>query len=423
MRIARTHFHRALLASMALLAACGSSTPSNGGNPDAGGAAACVGGGGSTVVGQVIDSRGQPVAGRSVVQGSRSTTTTASGCFTFTGVTMPYDAAIIQTTGTPYAIVFTGLTRTDPTLTDIYLSRQPARTTTVTGNLTVPPGAPASVSTGVVFSSPEASVGRTFTSNPWSLSVSWNGPTSTTGNVHALQWTNDANGSLTGFFAYGVRNGVTLQSGTAFTGADVTLTTPVTTQAVVGAISVPSGYTLSERAVYVTFPDRAAFLVGDDTLTSVGFAFPFPSGIGASALVYAAASDGTSTTEAQSAALPAGTSNATVTLPSPALPTAPASGATGVGTSTDLVWSPVAGAVYEVVLTGSGTDPVYVLLTSSTTARIPDLSAQGLGLPSARSYSWTVNALGPLTSVDALASPSIVLTFDTSSGPSQFTTR
>jgi hypothetical protein len=351
------------------------------------------------------------------------TSTTGNGCFTFTGVTMPYDIAIIQTTGNPYGIVFTGLTRTDPTLTDIYLSRQFTSTTTVTGNLTVPPGGPASVTTGVVFSSPEVSVGNDFTSNPWSLSVSWNGPTSTTGNVHALQWTNDVNGSVTGFFAYGVRNGVTLQNGTAFTGADVTLTTPVSTQAVVGTINAPAGYTLSERAVYVTFPDRTAFLVGDDALTSGGFAFPFPSGIGASALVYAAASDGTSTTEAQSAAIPPGTVNATLGLPSPALPTAPSNGATGVDTTTDLVWSPVSGAVYEVLLTGQGTDPVYVLLTSTTTVRIPNLSAQGVGLPSGRSYNWSVNALGPLTSVDALASPTIALDFDTSSGTSQFTTR
>ncbi|MGZ6028443.1 MAG: hypothetical protein ACXWK5_03400, partial [Myxococcaceae bacterium] len=138
---------------------------------------------------------------------------------------------------------------------------------------------------------------------------------------------------------------------------------------------------------------------------------------------YAAASDGTSTTEAQSAAIPPGTSNATLSLPSPALPTAPANGATGVDTSTDLVWSPVTGAVYEVLLTGQGTDPVYVLLTSATTVRIPNLSAQGVGLPSGRSYDWSVNALGPLTSVDALASPSITLGFDTSSGTSQFTTR
>ena len=382
-----------------------------------------MGGGGSTLVGQVVDSHGQPVPNRSVVQAGRSTTTTGNGCFTFTGVTMPYDIAIIQSNGNPYAIVFSGLTRTDPTLTDIYLSRQFTSTTTVTGNLTVPPGVPASVTTGVVFSSPEVSVGNDFTSNPWSLSVSWNGPTSTTGNVHALQWTNDVNGSVTGYFAYGVRNGVTLQNGTAFTGADVTLTTPVSTQAVVGTIGVPSGYTLSERAVYVTFTDCTAFLVGDDALTSAGFAFPFPSGIGASALVYAAASDGTSTTEAQSAAIPPGTLNATLSLPSPALPTAPANGATGVDTTTDLVWSPVSGAVYEVVLTGQGTDPVYVLLTSATTVRIPNLSAQGVGLPSGRSYNWSVNALGPLSSVDALASPTIALGFDTSSGTSQFTTR
>ncbi len=158
-------------------------------------------------------------------------------------------------------------------------------------------------------------------------------------------------------------------------------------------------------------------------LTSGGFAFPFPSGIGASALVFAAASDGTSTTEAQSAAIPPGTSNATLSLPSPALPTAPANGATGVDTSTDLVWSPVTGAVYEVLLTGQGTDPVYVLADQQHDGPHsgPELP-RGWDSPRGGRYNWSVDALGPLTSVDALASPSIALGFDTSSGTSQFTT-
>ena len=66
----------------------------------------------------------------------------------------------------------------------------------------------------------------------------------------------------------------------------------------------------------------------------------------------------------------------------------PADGATGVDTSTELVWTPVAGGIHVVLLGGAANDPTYFIASGGTRVRIPDLSARGLGLPSARPYDF-----------------------------------
>ena len=251
----------------------------------------------------MIDIHGLPLSGRTVVQSGRSTTTDASGNFTFTTVAVPYDIVILQTATTQsspnkVASVYQQLTRTDPTLTDFSVTRSTNQSATLGGSLTGAFPAPSGAATAVVFGSAEASAGNYFTSNPWSLGVDWFGPASTTGAVHALQWTIDANGTLDSVLTHGVKTGVTLTNGGSVSNADVTLTA-VTTQPVTGTISVPSGHTISERAVSLKFTDGAEFPLSDDAVTSASFAVPIPSGIGASARLFAAADDGTAQVFAQ----------------------------------------------------------------------------------------------------------------------------
>lgn len=421
MRVFLTHHYRAVLSLAAFLAACGgSSTPGGGGGPDGGGGG---GGGNTTITGQVLDTNDQPLAGRTVVQAGRTTTTDANGNFTFTTVAVPYDISIVQTSP-KVATVYSQLTRTDPMLRDFAVLTNPSRSTTVGGTLT---GLSSSgdALTGVSFASPEVSHGDYVNTNPYALAVAWFGPTSTTGKVHAMQWTVDVNGTLGAILTYGVSSGtVALTSGTAVSNADVALA-PVASQPVTGTIALPSGYTISERSVYVTFSDGATFGVSDDSVSTPGFGVPIPSGVGATAVVTATADNGTEQSYAQVSGLAPGTSNVTLTLPSPASPTAPANGATGVDTSTAFVWIPLAGGVQVLALSGQGTDPTYYIVSGGTTVRIPDLSAQGLGLPAARTYDWFVVGFGPFASVDAFAASNISPpdAFQTFSANSQFTTR
>ena len=410
------------------LAACGGSNPPP--IVDAGTPSACVGGGGGTVVGQVIDGYGQGISGVTVVESSRSTTTNVNGCFTFTGVARPYDIAVVRTAASSpkVASVYSQLTRTDPKLRDLSVLGSPARRATVGGTLVGTFPGPGGATTAVAFASPESSVGNYVSALPWSIDVGWAGPSSTTGSLHVLQWTTDMKGTLTSVVSHGVRSGVTLSNGGSTSNADLTLMPVTGPGGVSGTIALPSGYTLGSRTAYLTFADGAGFPVSDDTLSSTSFALPVPTSIGASILFTATAVDGLSQqSTAQLFGLAPGTSNAVLTLPLAAVATAPANGATGVDVTTPFTWTPVAGGVTIVAMTGQGTDPVFFLVSGGSTSHIPDLSAQGLGLGAGRTYGWTVVGLGPFASVDAFTAtgtlPPEGLGFQTISQRYSFTTK
>ena len=422
-----THPLRAVLLPMMVLAACGGSNPTPAG--DAGTPGACVGGGGGTVVGQVIDAYGQPISGLTVVQAGRSITADANGCVTFTNVTFPYDIAVVRTTSSPKsATVYIQLTRSDPKLRDLSPAGvgTPGRRGTIGGTLAGTfPGA-GGATTAISLGTPESSSGTFVTALPWSLGVGWAGATSTTGTLHALQWTADANGTLTGITSHGVRSGVTLTSGTTTNNADVTLTPVTNPAAVTGPIALPSGYTLSSRTAYLTFADGAFFPVSDDLATSTSFALPVPTSIGASVIYTATADDGVSQqSTAQLSGLAPGTSNAVLTLPSPAVLTAPPTGTTGVDVNTPFTWTPVPGGLTILVMTGQGSDPSFYVVSGRAGGHIPDLGALGIG--AGRTYDLTLVALGPYASVDAFTATGIFpregLGFQTLSQGYRFTTK
>lgn len=393
------HAHRstrrlAAATAVALLACGGGSGTTPGG-----------GGGGVTVSGQVLDGFGQPLAQRTVLVGGKSTTSDTSGNFTMAGVTTPYDAIIVEPAPNKVATVYAQLSRTDPKLLDIGASSQPTRGATLGGNIVGgDPLSTAGTITAVSWGSAESSTGSYVSSTPYSFPVSWSGPTGTTGSVHGLQWTVDGNGTVTGYRSHGVKTGVSLTSGGTVTNADLLLTVPLTAT-VSATITAPAGHTIADRSVYLTFADGAYFPVSSDSLGSSAFAVPVPSGIEASVIVGASASadSGNAVTSAQLSGVAPGTSGAALTLPSPALATAPADGATGVDTTTDLVWSAVPGGVHILLLSGAGNDPAYIIVSGGTRTRIPDLSAQGLGLPSGRPYDWGLIAIGPYASIDTFA--------------------
>src|SRR5262249_48673826 len=76
-----------LSAALALLFGCGG---------DSGG------GGSATISGKVVDDIGQPLANRTVLIGSISTTTDSSGAFTLKGVATPYDLTILAPAPTKF---------------------------------------------------------------------------------------------------------------------------------------------------------------------------------------------------------------------------------------------------------------------------------------------------------------------------------
>lgn len=417
-----------LFASLVLLlTGCGTNDTKlgNGGGGPGGG----IGGGGGdkTVSGLVVDNQGQPLQNRTVLIGTGSATTDASGQFSITGVAIPYDLVIIEPASEKVATMYTGLTRLDPKVLDLGVNNPTNRSATVGGNIVGgdPLPTPSGTLSAVSWGSIEAATYEIETSTPYALEVPWSGPTTIAGAVHGLQWTIDTNGTVTGYHSHGVNNGVSLTASGTVTNADLQLTATLTDN-ISTNISAPAGHEIFERDVFLTFDDGAAFLVSQDGLDAGSFQFPVPSGVGAKAVVtvYAVNGDGSSQTAAQATDSAPGTAGATLMLPAPAVATAPAQGATGVDTSTDLVWTPVAGGIHLLLLTGAGNDPAFAIVSGGTHVRIPDLSAQGLALPSNRPYDFVLIGIGPLASVDAFAATGTFngLTFQTGSA-SGFTTK
>jgi hypothetical protein len=231
---------------------------------------------------------------------------------------------------------------------------------------------------------------------------------------------------VTGYRSHGTRTGTPLTDSANVTNADVTLG-PVQADNVSVVITTPAGHQTVQREVTLLFSDRTFFPVGADQLADSPITVPVPTGIGAGGLVRITAtnSDAGTYSVAQLSGLQPGTGNAPLSLPAPALATAPADGATGVDTSTDFVWSPLANGIHVLFLSGAANDPAYIIVSGGTRTRIPDLGAQGLGLPTGRPYDFGLLGVGPYANIDAFAAGPVPFEgfgFQTGS-TSTFTTR
>lgn len=239
-----------------------------------------------TVSGTVIGVNLQPVASAPVVitSGSTnfSTTTNASGVFSASGITPPYDATVV--TGNQ-SLIYKGLTRTDPTLVFLGFSPGVSRSASLSG--TVSGGAgfpePANHVTRTAFGSPEAldnATANTTTAAYNMGTVSWFGPTTTTGNIRALKWLFDGTNLPTDYKGYGEKLGVALSDGGAFTSQNVTMS-GVSEATISGSVTLPAGYTLASKRMAVGFADRSLINVLTDMGASTNFAYTTPNITGA----------------------------------------------------------------------------------------------------------------------------------------------
>lgn len=261
-----------------------------------------------------------------------------------------------------------------------------------------------------MFASAEASKSITLlgaVSGAYNLgTVSWFGPATTTGTIHALQWQRDAGGLPIDYKGYGTKTGVALSNGGAFPGQNVALTN-VAEANLSGSVSVPTGYTLSQKVLSVSFSPNANVPVLTDSTATNNFSYVTPNIGGATMLLAATATKPAMAQVVISYKAGLAPSATGVSLNIPAAPELglPANAATNITPSTDFSWSAFSGGVYMVYFNGPGSQPGYYVVTTATTTRIPDLSSLGLALPPATSYSWSVYAFAPFASVDAAAGP------------------
>src|SRR6266581_4325319 len=83
----------------------------------------------------------------------------------------------------------------------------------------------------------------------------------------------------------------------------------------------------------------------------------------------------------------------------------PANGASGVDTTIPFSWTQGQGTGVNVfkVWPSNSTSPTYFVFTTGADAKIPDLAAEGMGLPAGASYYWHVDRFFPVASVDDAA--------------------
>jgi hypothetical protein len=352
------------------------------------------------VAGSVKDTFGKGVASATVLIGSQQTTSDGTGAFSVVGVTTPYDATVVQGSASR---TYKGLTRPDPTLVGPTLA-SPSSHGTITGSVTGGDALPAPADrTVVAWGSPETSAKANVPNNPWTLNLGWSGASTSTGNVHALQWT-PTGGAPTAYKGHGVSTGVAVAGGATVSNVTVAMTAPAAST-IGGTVVLAAGVSLSFKDLSIDFADGASFAVGTALGGTTTFSYAVPDGIGSTATVTASGMyPGSSGTFTRVSGLAAGSTGTTIDLLAPSLYSTPDADAAGVTTGTDFTWTPFPGSVYAVTFFSSVQGaPTYFVLTSATSVRIPDLSALGLALPAGTTYGWSIQPVSPWASVDEYA--------------------
>ena len=368
-------------------------------------AGASGGGGGSgtlTVTGKLMTNTGAVVKNTPVGIGGKWTTSDDSGAFTIADVTTPYDLVSVMSSPSKIGVVFKGLTRADPTILflgtiDSNLSRG-----TVTGALF---GGDPLPETGDETIVTLGSAYHRVTATPFSLNLDWAGSTVFTGTLRALQFVKGPSGTPSAYRGYGERASVSVVHSSTVTGQDVVMT-GVSTANLSGTVALPAGYALDLRTVSARFSDGAVFGLGADTALGGAFNVLTPSSIGATFSVFLEANGPEDSLSYVSAnGLAANASGVTLTVQAAPVMALPVANGTGITTATDFTWTRFAGGVHVMAITpnGGSTNPQFYVFTSDTSARIPDLAAQGMGLPAGADYRWNVMGLAPFSSVDAFA--------------------
>jgi len=375
-----------------------------GGSPDAGSGAS--GPLGLTVDGQVIGTDGlAPDHVISVVITGKSPVAVTDGHFSVPDVTAPYDLTIIDGTANS-AIVYQGLTRANPVVLAATTSRARTSVASLSGRIsggTYPQGT--NQYTAVVLD--RAGGGQTaWTDASGNYSISgfrWGGDTSFTGRVYALQVeTNSA--LLPARYLGFASTTASIASGGTFSGMNLGLA-PVTSSSVSGVVHAPSGYTPAGRKLWILFGESG--IEFKDASTSDGFSYVTPNAPQGFAAVVAFAGKPSAAAvhyEPFNGFSASGAALNLVAAPEAVLPT---DGATAVDGQTQFSWTPFAGGVHAVAfMPVNGTGPVIQIITTATSAHLPDLSAYGMTLPSGTKYEWHAEGLGPAASMDAAAQPS-----------------
>jgi hypothetical protein len=383
-----------------------------------------AGGGTITVTGTVLLDDGTPLASAPVRidPGARATTTAANGTFTLTGVTTPYNLSAVHAAG-KVAVVYVGLTRTNPTavVPTTGTTPLPARSATVAGTVEANAGCRAGTApcqSNLAFGSSVAA--GTGTANPltgaYSIPLRWDGVASFQGTLHLLQASTDPISTTTSYW-YGTKPGVTVTDGATTTenwGPSSVAALPAAT--LKGTGTVATGYTVQTATLALVLPNVSVLATtcvstpppAEPPCAPGAFTADVPSVAGATLTgsVFAQNPNGESVFTVRTGGVANGTGFDFAIQAAPSI-LSPADQTPGVTTSTAFSWTAFSGGVHTVAFDPLvSTNPRYYVYTAGTSTTIPDLAAasSAVALPAAQAYGWSVTGLAP-TTIDAWAAP------------------
>ncbi|MGB8933459.1 MAG: hypothetical protein WCC48_19610 [Anaeromyxobacteraceae bacterium] len=362
------------------------------------------------VAGRVVDQHGVGFAGRTVIVGGASTTTSGDGSFSFSNVAAPYTLTAIVGEAMNSVKVFREVTTSAP-IVELYRDLT-SRSATVSGKVTL-----SSVGTYAdVFGL--WTHAATNATGDYSCSALWQGSTAATVTLRALDVARAGDGTPSAYWL-GARD-VAVTDGVPLGGQDIALA--ALTGGSVSGSSDPRYWSDSKLRLVADFDDGISYTAWEGLCFIPGavgcgggpFALTYPVLPGGHVDVRFSANSLWGGAGASTRASP-GLSGIDLTLPDPPSLSEPAEGAIGVGYGTALSWTGTNAGGHEYVyvncLTTSGSVGISIH-GGGRSATIPDLSAYGVTIPPGEGCYWSVKwesygveelLLGP-AAIDALAS-------------------
>lgn len=348
------------------------------------------------VSGHAVTTDGAPLPNATVlVLGKPKVTSDATGAFTVPDVTPPYTLALVDPANANRAVIFVGLTAVTPTIGGVSPSGAgiTAISGTVTGGVTPYSGAK-NVQVSFAF---DGGFDRTTAAADGTYLIPVSvppGQTQLEGQLAALEDCNPGGACSPYFGGFGVKDSVTLVSGTQLTGQNVTLGA-VGAGTLTGMSVPPTGYSLLLTEPAITLPGGHVLVLAKSMSP---WTFQVPLIVGVRYNIFSAASASPSLSFAGFGPFTAGQSAISLELSAPPVASVP-----NGGSASTLGWTgPDASYVVSVT---DGTPNKWMFYTADSSVKLPDLSPLGAALTfvSGATYAQSFIAFTPKKTVEESA--------------------
>lgn len=346
-----------------------------------------------TVVGRVLGLLSRPLVGATVGAQGETDFTDATGAFTLSGLSVPYDLVVSSALGDGGLHVYEGMTSTAPLLRPTFARlTMPALAlgTTVSGSLV---GGALGVDEAVlvclegltapVYGCDEAATGETG----FSVDAAWfdDGVAVVAARLHAFHVTVDADDVPVAYLGYETI-AVNLEDGVGVL-ADLDFDA-VATSLLSGTATKPASLVESVVLVSIRFGPNLSMALATVELLAPDFQVLVPDVAGASydVLFAAGGPDAAVYTWKLGIGLDAGELAVDVS----AQPVAPADAAVDVDLTTAFQTTAAGGAARTYVWEAALNGPSIALTTTRTDVTVPNPAAGGFAFPAGADYSWTV---------------------------------